>query len=138
MKKTVEINDTLQERVDSAIADVEAELRSYLDQNPDTAETPDLGNDLDYSGAIHEIVDPSVPIYTSEINDIFYLHGNDIEAAFDDAGIGEKTDKGWPSGWKPAAVYCYIDQKVHEWYQEHADEIFEEWQDAKTPTDEEA
>lgn len=133
-KRTVEIDDTLQDCVDSAIESVEQELRSFLEQNPDTDETPDMGNDLDYSGAIHEIVDGSVPVYTSEINDIFYLHGDDVEQAFDDAGIGTKEDKGWPMGWKAAAIYCYIEQQVAEWYHANAEDIFTEWcekQDAK-------
>ena len=128
-KRTVEIEDTLQDRVDSAIEDVKAELLSYLEQNPDTDETPDLGNDLDYSGAIHEIVDGSVPIYTSEINDTFYLHGDEVEQAFDDAGIGSKQDEGWPSGWKAAAIYCYIDAQVRDWYASNADEVFNEWRE---------
>jgi len=133
MKTSIEINDTLQDRVASAIEDVKAELLEYLDSNPDTEETPDLGNDLDYSGRIHEIVDGAVPIYTKEINDIMYLHGDDVERAFDDAGIGSKDDKGWPMGWKPAAIYCYIDQKVYEWYRNEAGEIFAEWKAKQTP-----
>jgi len=76
-------------------------------------------------------VDGSVPIYTAEINDIFYLHGDDVEQAFDGAGIGSKDDKGCPMGWKAAAVYCYIEQQVQEWYQDSAESIFEEWQTAK-------
>jgi len=131
MKRTVEINDTLQDCVDSAIESVKDELVSYLDSNPDTDETPDIGNDLDYSGAIHEIVDGSVPIHTREINDIFYLYGDEIEQAFDDAGIGNKDDKGWPMGWKAAAIYCYIEQQVNEWYRSNADDVFSEWQDKK-------
>lgn len=134
MKRTVEIEDTLQDRIDSAIEDVKQELLSYLEANPDTDETPDLGNDLDYSGAVHEIIDGSVPIYTKEIEDTFYLYGSEIEKAFEDAGIGEKEDKGWPSGWKAAAIYCYIEQQVADWYYNNAEDIFDEWkaaQDAK-------
>jgi hypothetical protein len=126
-KITIEIEDTLQDRVDSAIEDVKDELLRYCeDSEPD--KVPDLGNDLDYSGGYHEIIDSSVPIYNKEIDDIFYLHGRDVEAAFDDAGIGSKEDEGWPSGWRPAAIYCYIDQAVREWYDDHAEDIFEEWQ----------
>ena len=128
-KRTVEIDDTLQDCVDSAIESVKDELENHLKQNPDTDELPCINNDLDYSGAIHEIVDGSVPIYTSEINDIFYLHGDDVEQAFDDAGIGSKDDKGWPMGWKAAAIYCYIEQKVQEWYHDNAQDIFDEWKE---------
>jgi hypothetical protein len=127
-KRTIEIEDTLQERVDSAIEDVKNELISYCDDNePD--KLPDLGNDLDYSGTIHEIVDGSVPIYNNEIRDIFYLHGSEVEEAFDNAGFDSKDDKDWPLGWKPAAIYSYIQEQVHEWYNDHAEEVFEEWQE---------
>jgi hypothetical protein len=127
-KRTIEIEDTLQERVDSAIEDVKTELISYCDDNePD--KLPDLGNDLDYSGTIHEIVDGSVPIYNNEIRDIFYLHGSEVEEAFDNAGFDSKDDKDWPLGWKPAAIYSYIQEQVHEWYNDHAEDVFEEWQE---------
>lgn len=132
MKRTVEIDDTLQDCVDEAIKAVADELRSYLDQNPDTDEAPDLGNDLDYSGSIHEIIDGAVPIYTQEIADIFYLHGADVERAFDDAGIGSKEDgPGWPMGWKAAAVYCYIERRVQEWYRANAEDVFNEWKEKR-------
>lgn len=130
-KRTVEIDDTLQECVDSAIEEVKTELLDYLKENPDIDETPDLGNDLDYSGRIHEIVDGSVPVYTREIEDIFYLHGSDVEKAFDDAGIGEKSDDSWPLGWRAAAIYCYIEQEVGQWYHDNAEEIFETWKEAQ-------
>jgi hypothetical protein len=127
-KRTIEIEDTLQERVDSAIEDVKDELLRYCDDNePD--KLPDLGNDLDYSGMIHEIVDGSVPIYNNEIRDIFYLHGSEVEEAFDNADFGSKEDKDWPLGWKPAAIYSYIQEQVNEWYHDHAEEVFEEWQE---------
>jgi hypothetical protein len=131
MKRTIEIEDCLQDCVDRAIEMVDGELHSHLDQNPDTDKTPDIGNDLDSSGAIHEIIDGSVPIHTAEIDAAFYLYGWEIEKAFEDAGIGSKEDKGWPCGWKAAAIYCYIEEKVGEWYRNNADDIFEEWHTAK-------
>lgn len=109
------------------------ELLDFLKENPDRDELPDLGNDLDYSGAIHEIIDGSVPIYTKEIDDTFYLYGSEIEQAFDDAGISEKEDKGWPMGWKAAAIYCYIESKVHEWWHDNAQDVYDEWREANPP-----
>jgi hypothetical protein len=126
-KRTVEIDDTLEDHVQNAIDEVKRELIEFLKANPDREDTPDIGNDLDYSGSIHEIVDGSVPIYTKEIDDTFYLYGSEIEEAFDDAGIGSKDDSAWPSGWKAAAIYCYIEQKVHEWYRNNADDVVAEY-----------
>ncbi len=135
-KRTIEIEDNLQEIVDSAIEDVKQELLNFLESNPDTDSTPDLGNDLDYSGAIHEIVDGAVPIYTGEIEGLFYLYGNDFEQAFDDAGLGSKDDN-WPSGWQAAAIYCYIEQEVNKWYHKEADDIFDDWKEAHPEPEEE-
>ena len=121
-KKTIEIDDTLEERLESAIEDVKNELESYLDDNePDTV--PDLHNDLNYSGAIHEIIDGSVPIYTKEINDAWYLHGSELEQAYEDAGVGNNPREN--NGM--AAIYYWIEQQVNEWYQDKAEDIFEEW-----------
>ena len=129
MKRTIEIDDTLDNIIESACDDVKAELIRFLESNPDTDKTPCLNNDLDYSGAVHEIIDGAVPIYTKEQNDLWYLYGGDFEQAFDDAGIGSKDDKGWPMGWKPAAIYCYIQEKVGAWYSDNAEDIFNEWKE---------
>lgn len=127
MKRNIEINDTLQERIDSAIEDVKNELLSYLNENsPDSL--PCLSNDLDYSGSIHEIIDGSVPIYTKEIDDTYYLYGREIDEAFENAGIGDR-DGNWPMGWVAAGIYFLIEQRVHEWYQDNAEDIFEEWKE---------
>jgi hypothetical protein len=122
MERTITVNDTLRERVESAIEDVKNELLNYLKENPDTDEVPDLGNDLDYSGAIHEIVDGSVPVYTHEIDTIHFLYGSEVEQAWENAGTGEERDENW----KAVAIYYYIDQEVSEWYSENAEEIFNE------------
>ena len=128
-KRTVVIDDTLQERVNDAIEELEELLMDYLNENPDTYETPDLGNDLDYDGRFHEIVDGSVPIYTHEIDDTWYLYGNELEEAYESAGVGDnpKENDGM------AAIYFYIMQECSDWYYKNADEIFEEW-DAKKET----
>ena len=121
-KKTIEIDDTLEERLESAIEDVKNELESYLDDNePDSL--PCLQNDLNYSGAIHEIIDGSVPVYTKEINDAWYLHGSELEEAYDDAGVGNNPREN--NGM--AAIYYWIEQQVNEWYSDKAEDIFEEW-----------
>lgn len=126
MKRTIEIEDSLQDRVDSAIEDVKQELLSYLSENkPDSL--PCLNNDLDYSGAIHEIVDGSVPIYTKEIEDTWYLYSSELEEAYENAGVGDNPREN--NGM--AAIYFYIQEKVGEWYSDNAQDIFDEWQEAQ-------
>lgn len=124
MKRQIEIDDTLNERVDGAIEDVKQELLNYLNENePD--KLPCLNNDLDYSGAIHEIIDCSVPIYTKEIKDTWYLYAIELEEAYDNAGFGKNPREN--DGM--AAIYCYIYDKVNGWYYNNAKEVFEEWQE---------
>jgi hypothetical protein len=135
-KRNVEIDDTLDEIIDSLKDDMETMTEEYLNDNPDLDESPDLYNDLDYDGRYHELIDGAVPIYTGEINDLFYLYGNDFEDAFDNAGIGEKSDEGWPMGWKAAAIYCYLDQEIAEWYNNNSSDLFDEWKE-KHPVKEE-
>jgi hypothetical protein len=123
MKRTIEIDDTLQGRVDNAVDDLKVLLTDYLDENPDTDETPDLYNDLDYDGRFHEIVDGSVPIYTSEIEDTWYLYANDLEEAYENAGVGNNPREN--SGM--AAIYFYISEKCSDWYYDNAEDVFNEW-----------
>ena len=122
-KRTVEIEDNL----DQIIEDVQNKLKEkIIEWIKENNEKPDLSNDIDYDGTFHKMVDSAVPVYTSEINDLFYLYGDEFEEAFDNAGIGDKNDDHWPSGWKAAAIYCYIEQEVAEWFNNNIDEIFEE------------
>jgi len=123
MKRTIEMDDDLQEWVDSAIDELKDLLTGYLDENPDIDDLPCLSNDLDYSGAFHEIVDGCVPIYTQDIEDAFYLHGDELEEAYENAGIGNKNE----DNWKGAAIYCYIEQKCWDWWNQCAQDIFDEW-----------
>lgn len=120
-KITIEIEDSLQDRVDAAIEEVKALLASYVRrEKPD--ELPCLNNDLDYSGDVHTIVDSAVPIYTHEIDATWYLHGRDLEEAYETCGIGQNPRENDGK----AAIYCYIEQKVAEWYYEKAEQVFEE------------
>jgi len=129
MKRTVEIDDTLQERVDGATGEVADYLREWLDENPGTDELPCLHNDLDYGGAIHEIVDGSVPIYTQEIEDTWYLHAVELEDAYENAGVGDNPREN--NGM--AAIYFYIEQEISEWWEANAQDIFDEWYEVKHP-----
>jgi hypothetical protein len=123
-KRQIEVNDVLPDCVQSAIEQVEEELRDYIKENtPDKC--PCLSNDLDYSGAIHEIIDGAVPIYGGEIEAAWFLHGRDLEAAYENAGVGSNPREN--DGM--AAIYFYISEKVAEWYAKNAEEI---WHDSCT------
>lgn len=133
-KITIEINDTLEERVESAIDSVKQELLDFLEANPDQDELPCLNNHLDYSGAIHEIIDGSVPIYTHELDDNWYLHSNELEQALDNAGLYSAEDLGRLDNTQRmmSAFYCYISDNVNSWYYNEAQAIFDEWRQERT------
>lgn len=119
-KRNIEVNDVLPDCVAEAIKEVERELVDYLRDNPDCDKQPCLWNDLDYSGAIHEIIDGACPIYTGEIEAAWFLHGSDLEQAYESAGVGENPREN--NGM--AAIYFYIQQKVNEWYSDNASKIW--------------
>ncbi len=125
MKRIIEIEDTLDERVQDASDETKELLLDYLKENPDVEDTPELYGDLDYSGGFHEIIDSAVPIYTAEIEGLWYLYSDKFEQAYEDAGFGDNSRDN--NGM--VAIFCYIEQQVAEWYESNACAIFEEWQD---------
>jgi hypothetical protein len=132
MKRTIEIDDTLQERIDTAIEEVEERLRDYLNDNPDTTALPDLYGDLDYSGGVHDIIDGAVPVYTAEIKGLWFLYQAELEEAYEQAGFGDNPLEN--NGM--SALYCYIEQQVADWYNREAEDIFEQWQESQPDEDE--
>lgn len=130
--RKIEIEDTLEERTQEAINEVKDLLIDYLEENkPD--DLPCLNNDLDYNGSIHEIIDSSVPIYTKEIEDTWYLHKSELEEAYENAGFGDNPLEG--NGM--TAIYCYISDAVNSWYCDNAQDIFDEWLENREEENEE-
>jgi hypothetical protein len=121
MKRTIEVEDTLHERVNSAIEEVQDYFISWIKENPDVDEMPEI-SDLDYDGAIHQIIDGCVPVYYYEIDTAFFLYGHQIKAAYENSGIG--SDPLENSGM--TAIYCYIEEGVFEWWQSNAETVWEE------------
>ena len=122
MKRTIEIEDTLEERTENAIGEIRRELENYLDEN-EPRKCPDW-SDLDYSGALHEIIDGAVPIYLREIKAAWFLYDRELEQAYEDAGIGDNPRE--IDG--TTAIYCYIEQKAREWWNDNTGDIFEAWE----------
>lgn len=124
MKRTIEVEDTLDDNVRCAIGDVSELLENAFKEDPEEEHEPDL-SDLDYSGGVHEIIDSCVPVYYSEIADTWYLYSDRLEQAYEDSGIGDNPREN--SGM--VAIYCYIEQKVYQWYDEHAEDLWEDWRE---------
>lgn len=120
-KRMIEIDDVLPGCVESAIEEVEKLLREYIADN-ECDEAPDLGNDLGCDGRVHEIVDGAVPVYTREIEAAWFLHGRELEQAYENAGVGSNPREN--DGM--AAIYFYISEAVAAWYSRNAEKITKE------------
>jgi len=115
--------------IDLVQEETERLLIEYCEEN-ECDDLPCLSNDIDYSGGFHEMIDSSVPVYTNEITEIFYRSGvgDEIEQVFEDSfGAEAKTDKGWPNGWKAAAIYSYLEQEAWQWWNDNAQDAFDTW-----------
>lgn len=121
--RKIEIEDTLDERVKDCCDEVKDLLIAAIEEDDlEEGDSVPSISDLDYSGSVHECIDSAVPIYTKEIKDLWYLYGDKFEEAYENAGVGDNPKEN--SGM--SAIYFYISEKVYEWYDENADEIFEE------------
>lgn len=110
MKRLIEIDDVLPDRLYCLIHDFKCLVSEYFSDNGDE-EKPEW-SDLDYSGSVHELVDLSVPIYTKQIDDIWYLYKNELESVYENAGIGGSPLEN--DGM--TAIYLYLEQELSEWW----------------------
>ena len=119
-KRTVEIDDTLDERINSVISEVKQAykdwlladvFRSPIDED-NLYDTWYQGRDKKNYGCdlVHEIVDSNTPIYFSEIDGLYYLYGDEIEEAYKNQGLGD----GGESNHRQVALYSYISEKTWE------------------------
>ena len=122
MQKKIEIEDILEERVDMCVEGVKDMLLEYLEENK-PSDIPSLHGDLDYNGHVNELIDGCVPIYNKELDDTWYLHKDVLIEAYENAGIG--NDPSEKNG--AVAIYCYLQDKVSEWYHENVQEIFDDF-----------
>ena len=125
MNNTAQLTDRLPDLIDSAWDSVVTLLKDYFIEHGDTSDLPCLHIDLDYSGAVSEIIDSTVPIYISELKELAYFHHDAAIAALVDQ-FGS-ADGNWPSGVFAAGLYSLIEQGVSErWYAE-AEDLWDAW-----------
>lgn len=125
MPTTIQLTDHLPEIIDSTWEQIVDLLRDYFVANG--GDLPCLHNDLDYSGAITELIDSAVPIHTSELNELAYFHHDAAIAALVDT-FGS-ADGDWPSGTFAAGLYQLIDNGINEKWHEEAEDLWQEWLD---------
>ena len=130
---TITLNDTLQDRIDCTISQVETAITDWLENNTDFDPEFDnlsLESDLNYGGNIDNIVRSAVPIYTGEIKTIWFLHGSDLEQAYENAGTGDNP----LDNYGMAAIYFYIQEQISEWFGENSEDIISEFFQEKVDT----
>ena len=125
MPTTAQLTDRLDDIINATWDDVVDLLKEYFVANG--GDLPCLHNDLDYSGAIAELIDSAVPIYTSELNELAYFHHDAAIAALVDT-FGS-ADGDWPSGTFAAGLYQLIENSINERWHEEAEDLWQEWLD---------
>jgi hypothetical protein len=131
-KITIELEDTLEERVNNAKEELLVSFKDFLSYNQDT-EKFDTFIQKGGSDSIHEIADSSTPIYNKEIKDIHYLHGDDIEEAYKNAGIGSGGEDNHLS----IAICLYIEQELTEYMNDELDKLFEQFIEKRSELEDE-
>lgn len=120
-KITIELDDDLEERVESAIEEAKEALINYLDQYPNE----DMPDSLDDFCDPHDIVDSATPIYTRDIETAWFLHGNELERAYEDSGLGNNPRENDGQ----TAIYAYIVQELGDWFYREAERVYEDWKE---------
>jgi len=139
MKRQIEIEDSLEERVQGAIEELKERLSTALKEEFERLDEEDKEEAMQEEGCpykpgdllpdifevIHEIADSFVPIYTYEIEATWFLHSSELEEAYENAGFGENPREN--SGM--TAIFCYIEQELCNFIYsgEEEDYLLEEW-----------
>ncbi len=127
MKRTVEIEDDLWERVEQAQEKVKNLLIEWLEKNETPKvpkpKVPDLQSDLNHDGQVSEIIEGCAPVYTREVQNVWYFYWDLLEEAYEKAGNGSNPRENYGR----TAILRYIEQEVAKWYQDFADDIVKKW-----------
>jgi len=121
MKRNIEIDDTMQERIDSVNTEIKKRFDEIVKENPDYGK--ENGEDIyqEICDYLTEMCDAGTPIYNKEIDDLYYLYGNELENAYNNAGCYDTP----PHNYRHVCIFFYLEQQAHDYLQELLDE-FEE------------
>ena len=114
-KRTIEIDDDLDDMVENVKEEIKQSFIDYLKENKGNAKFEDYYQDRGCDD-VHEIADSSTPVYYSDIDGLYYLYGNEFDEAYENAGIGNY--KGWEDNHRQVAIYCYLSEKGFDYLRE--------------------
>ena len=127
----VEIETDLNELEGAAIDEIKRSIAWLVSEGEieKEAQVDDINEALEYDGTKHEIIDGSVPIYTHQLEALFFVHKWDLMEAFNDAGICTVDEvlnnpDSYTLGLEGVAIYCYIEQEVNAWIEEDLEDWF--------------
>ena len=123
MKRTIEIDDNLQETVEDVKQEILDNFKEYFEENSDISDFDEYYQ-AQGCDAIHEIADDNTPIHYCDIDGLYYLYGDEFEEAYKNAGIGD----GGEDNHKQAAIYCYLSEKGFDYLRE-LEQAFVDWLD---------
>jgi len=127
MTTTVQLTNRLPEIIESTWDDVVELLKTYFIEHDSSDDFPCLHNDLDYSGAVHELIDSAVPIYNAELSELAYFHHDAAMAALVQQFGSDAATGDWPSGPLAAGLYCLIEEGINEKWHEEAGDLWDSW-----------
>ena len=117
VKRTIEIDDDLDERISTIKEEILDDFIDYLEDNKETKCWDDYYQDRG-ADLMHEIVDSNTPIYYADIDALFYLYGSEFEEALKNAGVDTPTED-----YKTIAIYYYLEEKGHAYLNELEDQF---------------
>jgi hypothetical protein len=127
MTTTVQLTDRLPQIIESTWDDVVELLKTYFIEHDSSDDFPCLHNDLDYSGAVHELIDSAVPIYNAELRELAYFHHDAATSSLADKFGSDTSLDDWPMGPFAAGLYCLIEEGINEKWDEEAEDLWDSW-----------
>jgi hypothetical protein len=127
-KRTVEMDDNLDETIDQVKEEIRDNFIEYLRDNPDCEDFDDYYQSKGCD-AVSEISDSNTPIYNKEIDDLYYLYGDEFEEAYKNAGIGNGDE----DNHRAVAICMYLQEQGFDYLRELQGE-FEDWLGEKEET----
>ena len=127
----LEIETDLNELEGAAIDEIKRSIAWLVSEGEieKEAQVDDINEALEYDGTKHEIIDGSIPVYTHQLEALFFVHKWDLMEAFNDAGICTVDEvlnnpDSYTLGLEGVAIYCYIEQEVNAWIEEDLEDWF--------------
>jgi hypothetical protein len=110
VKRTIIIEDNLDDLVKNCQDEVYEDFKEYLIDNLDIDEFDDYYQHRGCDEAF-AIADRNVPTSNSEINDLYYLYGDAFDESYENQGLGEIPKQ---ENHRQVTMFYYLEEKTFE------------------------